>query len=321
MTVPRRHQQPPLWLRLMVGLFLVVFVLGGLYAGYLFYATLREIVAQAELPALPAITLPRLALPMAAIGGEEVQEPLPEITLEPLPPAVQGTVVVEPPAAPSYINENRINILLLGIDRRSGTGWGHLTDTIIIVTVDRANKTAGMLSIPRDLYLSIPGYGENRINTANPFGYRYNYPGGGPALLKRTIEVNFGIPIDYYVMIDFQGFEKIIDALNGIDINVPRKLVDTQYPDPLPGDPGHFKTVSFNAGYQHMDGTRALQYVRSRMSTSDFDRGDRQQRMLLAIREKALNLGIIPRLLVLLLTMAGTPAAWAASTCRSTWRA
>ena len=124
---------------------------------------------------------------------------------------------------------------MLGIDRRSGKSWGHLTDTIIIVTVDPINKTAGMLSIPRDLQLTLPGNGEDRINTANVYGETRKYPGGGPALLKRTIEYNFGIPIDYYVMVDFQGFVKIIDALGGIDVNVTTELHDTKYPDPKTG--------------------------------------------------------------------------------------
>jgi LCP family protein required for cell wall assembly len=154
--------------------------------------------------------------------------------------------------------------------------------------------------------VSIPGNGEDRINTANVYGYSRGYPGGGPALLKRTIEVNFGIPIDYYVMVDFDGFKKIIDTLGGIDVNVPRALHDSKYPDPKPGDPYAFRTIHFDAGWQHMDGERALQYARSRMSTSDFDRAKRQQLILLAIREKALSLNIIPKLPSLAATMMDT---------------
>jgi LCP family protein required for cell wall assembly len=122
-------------------------------------------------------------------------------------------------------------------------------------------------------------------------------------LLKRTIEVNFGIPIDYYVMIDFQGFERIIDTLGGIDVNVPHALHDTKYPDPRPGDPYAYKTIHFDAGWQHLNGQRALEYARSRMSTSDFDRAKRQQLILLAIRERALNLNLIPKLPSLFATM------------------
>jgi LCP family protein required for cell wall assembly len=189
----------------------------------------------------------------------------------------------------------RINLLLLGIDRRSGTGWAYRTDTIVVVTVDPDSRAAGMLSIPRDLQITIPGHGEDRINTANVYGSQQNSPGAGPDLVKATIEANFGIPVDGYIMIDFLTFERIVDTLGGIDVQVPKTLHDTRYPDPRRGDPYAFKTIHFDPGWQHMDGKRALEYVRSRMSSSDFDRARRQQLILLAIREKALSLSAIPR--------------------------
>jgi LCP family protein required for cell wall assembly len=299
---PRRRSQPPLWLRIFIGFFLVVFVAGGLYSGYLFYATVREIVAKTELPIIPLIQLPRINLP-EAVADEQVADPLPSPQLPEMTPVVSAPQVSYEPPPPAVTSGDRINILLLGIDRRSGTSWGYRTDTIIIVTIDPANKTVGMLSIPRDLQLEIPGYGEDRINTANGKGYTSNYPGGGPALLKRTIEKNFGVAIDYYIMIDFVGFEKMIDTLGGVDVNVPRTLHDTMYPDPKPGDPYAYKTIHFDPGWQHMDGQRALTYARSRMSTSDFDRAKRQQLILLAIREKALSLNLIPKLPALAATM------------------
>jgi LCP family protein required for cell wall assembly len=187
------------------------------------------------------------------------------------------------------------NVLLLGIDRRGGSDWAYRTDTIMIIGVDPSSRGATMLSIPRDLQLAIPGYGQDRINTANVYGYLRNYPGGGPALLQATVEANFGIPIDGYLMVDFRAFERIVDALGGIDVDVQEPLHDTRYPDPRPGDPHAFKTIHFDAGLQHMDGRRALEYARSRMSTSDFDRARRQQQILLAIRGKLLSLGAIPR--------------------------
>lgn len=194
------------------------------------------------------------------------------------------------------LGDDRINILLLGIDRRGGTGWGYRTDTIIIVTVDTSHQTAGLLSIPRDLQVTIPDFGEDRINTVNVYGYIQHYPGEGPALLKETIEANFAVPIDYYVLADFDGFREIVDSLGGIELEVPRELHDTQYPDPKPDDPYAYKTIHFDPGQQRMDGERALEYVRSRMSTSDPDRAWRQQQVLLAIRETVLNLNLIPEL-------------------------
>jgi LCP family protein required for cell wall assembly len=290
-TAPDERSRPPLWLKLLIGIFLVIFVLGGLYSGYLFYATVREIVAGTDLPALPVIQLPSINLPRAQADEEELG-PLPEMGM--MTPVVgAGEMSYEPPAAPALAEGERINILLLGIDRRGGKGWGYRTDTMIIVSVDTVNNAVSMLSIPRDLYLEIPGVKETRINEANVYGYSYDYPGGGPALLKRTIEQNFGIPLDYYVMVDFDGFTQVIDTLGGVDVNVPRALHDTMYPDPRPGDPFAYKTIHFDAGWQHMDGQRALQYARSRMSTSDFDRAKRQQQVLLAIREKAVDLGIL----------------------------
>jgi LCP family protein required for cell wall assembly len=189
----------------------------------------------------------------------------------------------------------QVNVLLLGIDRRGGSDWTYRTDTIMVVGLGRDGGGAAMLSIPRDLQLTIPGYGEDRINTANVYGYLYDYPGGGPALLRATVEANFGVPIDGYLMLDFYAFEDIVDALGGIEVNVEEPLHDTRYPDPRPGDPNAYKTIHFDAGLQHMDGKRALAYARSRMSTSDFDRARRQQQILLAIRQKALSLSAIPR--------------------------
>lgn len=186
-------------------------------------------------------------------------------------------------------DSGRTNILLLGIDRRSGTGWGYRTDTIIIFTLDPDTRSAGLLSIPRDLQLTIPGYGDDRVNTANVYGYQGDFPGGGPALLQATLRNNLGLSIDGHVMADFQTLVRLVDLLGGIDVDVSQTLHDTQYPDPRPGDPYAFKTIHFDPGRQHMDGTRALEYARSRMSTSDFDRALRQQQVLVAIRDKALS--------------------------------
>lgn len=296
----REERRSPTWLRALLGVFLVVLLVGGTLSGYLFYRTVRAFVARTELPAVPVLRLSSAGRSEAS-GSLDPLEPLSPSVL--LTPGVgPGDLAYVPPPAPVTPGE-RINILLLGIDRRGTKHWRTRTDTIIIVTVDPANQTAGMLSIPRDLQLPIPGNGEDRINTANVWGESSNYPGGGPALLKRTIEVNFGIPIDYYVMIDFKGFAEIIDKLGGIEVDVPRALHDTKYPDPRPGDPYAYKTIHFDAGLQHMDGTRALEYARSRTSTSDFDRAARQQAILVAIREKALRLNLIPKLPTLAATM------------------
>jgi LCP family protein required for cell wall assembly len=299
---PGRRRGPAFWLSFAIGFFVIVFVAGGLCAGYLFYSTVRDMVANTELPALPAISLPSINMPEVAAEEESVA-PLPNMPVMTPVAGAGSEVVFAPPPGPPATGE-RINVLLLGIDRRGGKGWGYRTDTIMLITVDPVNKTAGMMSIPRDLQLPIPGNGEDRINTANVWGYTNDYPGDGPALVKRTIETNFGIPIDYYIMVDFRAFVEIVDTLGGIDVNVPKELHDTKYPDPKPGDPYAYKTIHFDAGWQHMDGIRALEYARSRMSTSDFDRAKRQQQILVAIRDKALNLNLLPKLPTLSRTMA-----------------
>ena len=191
---------------------------------------------------------------------------------------------------------NRVNLLLLGVDRRDGSDWAYRTDTVIVAGVGAGTGDAVLLSIPRDLQLPIPGFGDDRINTANVYGYVEDYPGGGPALVGATIRSNFGIPIDGYLMADFGAFVRMVDALGGIEIDVSETLHDTRYPDPRPGDPHAFKTVHFDPGLQTMDGQRALEYARSRMSTSDFDRARRQQEVLVAIRQKALSPGSLLRL-------------------------
>ncbi len=228
----------------------------------------------------------------------------------------------------------RVNILLLGSDSRSDEKNGR-TDTLILATIDPAAKTAGMLSIPRDLWVSIPGYGEDRINAAYRLGQIQEHPGGGIALVKETIEANLGVPIHHYVLVDFEGFQQIIETLGGLDICIPEtidaatyygypaqaiskegyysfvpaSLVETAENNPT----ANLETTEQEKGYQFLyieagqhslDGYTTLRYARSRASaTADFARVKRQQAVLLAIRDKALRLGIIPKLPQLWQTM------------------
>lgn len=200
--------------------------------------------------------------------------------------------------------EGRTNILFLGVDRRmSEREQPTRSDTIMVATVDRTHSTAGLLSIPRDLYVSIPECTEggstgtaleHKVNTANFWGDYWKCPGGGPALAARTIELNLGIPIDYYVSVDFKAFEQAIDAMGGITVNVEKALTDTNYPDDE--NDGEVITVHFDKGEQHLDGRRALQYARTRHPDSDFGRMRRQQQVLMAVRQKLLEPGTWPRL-------------------------
>jgi len=194
-----------------------------------------------------------------------------------------------------------LNILLLGVDQRDDerqAGVPARSDSMIVVRIDQIAKRAAMISLPRDMWVQIPGFADNRINVANFLGDAYKYPGGGPALAEKTVEANFGLKIDYFARINFRGFEKIVDTLGGIDINVERPIVDNEYPTE---DYGVMR-VYIPAGRQHMNGAVALQYARSRHSEDDFGRAHRQQMVLLAIKDRALQLDVIPKLPTLMST-------------------
>jgi LCP family protein required for cell wall assembly len=131
----------------------------------------------------------------------------------------------------------------------------------------------------------------DKINAAYAFGDRDEVPGGGPGLAIRTIEANFGIRIDFFAEVDFNGFIKIIDTVGGVMIDVPYPIKDDAYP----ADGTNYMRVYFSAGWQHMDGKRALQYARTRHDDGDGRRSVRQQQVLLALREQALSLDLLPK--------------------------
>lgn len=192
-------------------------------------------------------------------------------------PALNGNI---DPTKLKGEGDGRINILLLGI---GGKGWDgpYLSDTIMVVSIDPRTKDVAMLSVPRDLYVKIPGTRTwSKINAADAFGEE-KQAGGGPDLARQTVESVLGIPIHYYMRVDFSGFKKAVDSVGGVDINVDKPLYDPYYPG---------STVNIKAGYQHMDGSLALKYARSRKTTSDFDRAARQQKILIALKDKALSL-------------------------------
>lgn len=178
-----------------------------------------------------------------------------------------------------------LNFLLIGSDRRPGQR-DFRTDAMMVVSLNQETGTINLLSIPRDLYVYIPQYGYERINTAVLWGELNNWPGGGGvALLKETIRHNLGIRIDYYAMVNFDGFTRIIDALDGIDIAVPCPLSDYKLSDPdfNPALAANYEWTTVPVGIHHFDGETALWYARSRATTSDFDRNYRQQALIGAI--------------------------------------
>lgn len=195
-------------------------------------------------------------------------------------PAVRDGALVPP---------NNINILLLGTDQRPGAvNWR--TDSIILLSINQIEKTVGMLTIPRDLYVDIPSIGKQRINTADFYGEYYKYPGGGPNLIKTTIEQNLGVRVHYYVRGGFDAFRKATDILGGVDVDVDCPLYEQDFYD----DYGH-ATLNFQPGMQTMDGVTALRYARSRYTTNDYDRSRRQRKVILAMWDKASSLNLLPK--------------------------
>jgi LCP family protein required for cell wall assembly len=173
------------------------------------------------------------------------------------------------------------NILVLGIDRRPGQGDAVRTDTMILLHSDPSNHRLVLLSIPRDLWVSIPGRGNGRINAAHVYA-EVDTPGSGPASAAETVSRNFGVPVHRTLRLDFDAFRDVVDAAGGIDIDVPKPVIDNAYPTE---DYGTMR-IEIPAGQQHMDGETALQYARSRHGSSDFDRAARQQQILLALAKK-----------------------------------
>ena len=199
-------------------------------------------------------------------------------------------------SVPAWSGTQRVTFLLMGMDRADGISNGpNHTDSMMLVSVDPVSKRVVLLSIPRDLWVQIPGYGSAKITEANFDGDAYGYPGGGSALAVKTVEQNLGIHVDHYVRIDFNAFETFIDAIGGIDVIVPETIDDPTYPDANFG----YEPFYLAAGPQHLNGHDALRYARTRHSgQGDLDRARRQQQVVMAVRDRVLNLNLLPTLIL-----------------------
>lgn len=204
----------------------------------------------------------------------------------------QGTPVAVPTEQmaqylPNWSDKDPITLLLIGIDYRDGEDEPSRSDSIIVMRIDPATGAVTMMSLPRDLLVTIPGYGSDKINAAFAYG-EDDHPGGGPPLLAETISYSLNIQINYFVTVDFAGFRKIIDTLGGITLDVRAPIKDDQYPSEDFG----LTRVYFPAGLQSMDGETALRYARTRHGDNDVARSERQQQVLMAMREKGSKLNI-----------------------------
>ena len=263
------------------------------------YSLVSDLTVCWRLTSLPGVP------PAYCEGGTD--KPLREFTfVEPRTPA-ESTATPEPlPFSedilyPSWDGASRINILFVGLRGGESTepGCPYCTDTLILLTVDPTTKTAGMLSIPRDLWVNIPGFGYSRINTAWTLGRGSRLPGGGPALTMKTVSHFVGVPVDYYVQVDFDTFVDVIDLLGGVDIHNDENL----FLDPVYQGREYPKVKLTCCGMRHLSGRVALAYARCRhieqgCTGGDISRARRQQKVIFAIREKVLDPANFPNLLV-----------------------
>ena len=270
-----------------IGIVIFFLILGGV-AALVAYNTVEGIISRTNSIPIPglAIKVPSTPVP----GATEDVNAIPTL----------AQAQIDAAATPQPWNGGqRVNLLLMGLDYRD---WSAIqknepsrTDSMIVFTFDPITKTAGFLSIPRDMWVTIPGYDNGKINTAHFLGQFNNLPGSGDGLAVKTVENFLGIKIDYYAEIDFTAFTKFIDAIGCIDIKI-RDNEDGLVIDPI--GPGN--TITLHKGTQMFCGNEALAYARARHSANgDFDRAVRQQAVIMAMRSQILNIYSLPKLVAI----------------------
>jgi len=290
-----RHPGPrsAIWSGLLLGFLLTLFLAAFVYVAYLFLAWGQT--ALAAIPQLPPLNLPALVRAAPSASGQQSGS---------LPGLFQPAAGRPQEAAPAVTG--RVTVLVMGVDNRPDEKVAR-TDTIMVLTINPSTGAAGMLSLPRDLVAPVPGWNKSaKINTVHFWGEANKYPGGGPALLRATVAELIGYPIDYYVRLNFDGFRQIVDQIGGIDIDVPKEIRDDLFPDEAYG----YDPLYIPAGRQHMNGALALKYARTRHVDDDYGRADRQQRVIIAIKNKVMQSGqlaaLLPRLPGLAIALANS---------------
>lgn len=217
--------------------------------------------------------------------------PMPAATLPPLPPTsmAMDPILEEVGQASPLVNQRLITILLMGKDARPGENGPSRTDTLMVAVLNLQVGSATLISIPRDLWVSIPGYGAGRINTAHFLGA---LNGEGPEVARQTVSQVLGLPVTYTVVVDFSTFRETIDSIGGIEIDVPEPIDDSLFPDDFYGT----YHLIIPVGPQHMDGNLALAYARTRHGSSDLERAERQQAVMEAVRRRLLSPDQLPSL-------------------------
>ncbi|VAW33696.1 Cell envelope-associated transcriptional attenuator LytR-CpsA-Psr, subfamily F2 [hydrothermal vent metagenome] len=275
----------PLWALIVLGLGVTILLIGS---SVWLYKTVQ----------VAASSLESLNPDFANVSSENsvtVQElPAPSSSVELEPSQTDPPPILSSDAFRRWDSKDRVSILLLGIDQRCEEDGPTHSDSIMVLTIDPVGLSAAVLSLPRDLWVEIPDFGVDRINRAMYFGEIYEYPGGGQALAVQTVEMLIGVPINFYVAVNFDAFVEVVDLIGGIDIDVPEAIDDPDYPDQCYGnDP-----FSIEAGKQQLDGETALKYARTRETFGgDVDRAGRQQAVILAVREQVFALDSLPQLI------------------------
>jgi LCP family protein required for cell wall assembly len=263
------------WILMGAGLVLAI-VLYGFLSGFVSCWQLTS------LPGVPPSSCSALAPSAAAVTVMPGETP----SVKTVTPVVNAPQVQLPPA---WDGASRVTIMIVGLDYgdwsadREGPSR---SDTMILLTIDPASKTAGMLSIPRDMWVDIPGFGYSKINNAYAFGEMYKLPGGGKGLAMKTVEEFLGIPIQYFAQVDFTAFARMIDDIGGVCLDVPVEI--------KVGVLDENGTTTVGTGHQCLSGKVALGYARARdaeqgVQGGDVERASNQQRVILAIRDKVLS--------------------------------
>ena len=209
-------------------------------------------------------------------------------------PTLSGDVVLQPitgPKADPWDGKNRVTILFMGLDFRDWeAGEVPRTDTMILFTLDPVSNTAGMLSIPRDMWVNIPGYDYYKINQAYYFGELHKLPGGGPGLAMETVKQFLGVNINYYAQVDFEAFVRFIDEIEGVKLDIQEEIEVVII--------GSNQKIKLYPGRVTLPGDIALAYARNRYTAGgDFDRARRQQQVVIAVRDRILTFDMLPLLL------------------------
>lgn len=268
------------WVIIALTLLVVIMVFGVSIVAILQNAgTEQEVIptADANIAALPTAVNLRTENSGVAIGQSVILDDGSSIVLQP------------------WDGQSRFTVLVVGLDRRPGeTGLAYRTDTILLISLDPATDSLGILSIPRDLYVEVPGYSQRqRVNSAMVLG-EIQQPGYGPTLAMMTIQRNLGIRVHEYLAVDFQAFIDLVNAIGGIEVTTNYVINDRAYPDMNFGyDPFYLP-----AGTHQLNGYDALRFARTRHGDSDIERAGRQQQTIFAIRDRILNFEILPQLIV-----------------------